>query len=557
MNAQDDGMGEMIEFLEDKLYYTSLSEPPREALYPHMHFFTIDNVLLYNPFFHDFGPLNVSHLIRFAVIVHGIMSRYRQAKKNKAIVLYSSTDSRSRSNAACLLACYMVLVQNWPPHLALAPLAQAEPPFLPFRDAGYAMADYSITIQDCVYGVWRARECAILNIRNIDVQDYETHERVENGDFNWITPKFIAFASPIQAGWGHNGTQAKKLPQSFAIVLDYFTKNNVRLVVRLNGPLYDKREFERCDIQHRDMYFEDGTVPDLSMVKEFIDLTESVEPDGVIAVHCKAGLGRTGCLIGAYLMYKYPFTANEVIAFMRIMRPGMVVGPQQHWLHINQAHFRAYYFEKLMAEATTKAAAAMAATATPPRLPLEEMARQAENMKNTPLPAPTPGQPRKTTTISRQSPLRRRSTGVGSLVDRLKDAAKEQNAEQQRQQKQQSIAAASAHAADSIEQQVEEILEKSTPPKASSSGAKGVRSSTDGISVVRIRRSSLTAASSDNRRHPSTLASPRKVSLGKRSGPATSSGRRVSQRSSSMSSLNSTSEGRVVKPRSPRNRLVS
>ena len=33
---------------------------------------------------------------------------------------------------------------------------------------------------------------------------------------------------------------------------------------------------------------------------------------GAIAVHCKAGLGRTGCLIGCYMMKHYKFTAEEV-----------------------------------------------------------------------------------------------------------------------------------------------------------------------------------------------------------------------------------------------------
>jgi hypothetical protein len=63
-----------------------------------------------------------------------------------------------------------------------------------------------------------------------------------------------------------------------------------------------------------------------------LEAFEAVPPGKAIAVHCKAGLGRTGTCIGAYLMKNYRFTASEVIAWMRICRPGCVIGPQQHFL---------------------------------------------------------------------------------------------------------------------------------------------------------------------------------------------------------------------------------
>ena len=49
-----------------------------------------------------------------------------------------------------------------------------------------------------------------------------------------------------------------------------------------------------------------------------------------------AGLGRTGSLIACYMMKHYKFTAAEAIAWLRICRPGSVLGPQQHWLEEQQ-----------------------------------------------------------------------------------------------------------------------------------------------------------------------------------------------------------------------------
>lgn len=57
---------------------------------------------------------------------------------------------------------------------------------------------------------------------------------------------------------------------------------------------------------------------------------------GAIAVHCKAGLGRTGTLIGLYAMKHFGFPAAAFTGWIRIARPGSILGPQQNYLIQNE-----------------------------------------------------------------------------------------------------------------------------------------------------------------------------------------------------------------------------
>lgn len=78
------------------------------------------------------------------------------------------------------------------------------------------------------------------------------------------------------------------------------------------------------------MYFPDGSVPSSQIVDRFLEVTENEKQ--CVAVHCKAGLGRTGSLIACYVMKHYQFNAADFIGWIRIARPGSILGPQQHFL---------------------------------------------------------------------------------------------------------------------------------------------------------------------------------------------------------------------------------
>lgn len=141
-------------------------------------------------------------------------------------------------------------------------------------------------------------------MRTFNVKEYEHYERVENGDLNWIIPgKFMAFMGPIekrdaQQRYGHHPT---KYVQIFKNTF------NVTRVIRLNEEKYNKATFTNEGIAHDDLFFIDGSTPPDDIVDKFMAICDDHfnNSTGAIAIHCKAGLGRTGTLIGLWAMKTY------------------------------------------------------------------------------------------------------------------------------------------------------------------------------------------------------------------------------------------------------------
>ncbi|XP_029904616.1 dual specificity protein phosphatase CDC14AB isoform X1 [Myripristis murdjan] len=327
--AEDAELRGAAELIRDRLYFATLRSKPKSTA--NTHYFCTDDEFLYENFYADFGPLNLAMLYRYCCKLNKKLKSFTLTRKR--IVHYTSFDQRKRANAAVLIGGYAVIyLKKTPEEAYRALISGSNASYLPFRDASFGNCTYSLTVLDCLQGVRKALQHGFFDFETFDVDEYEHYERVENGDFNWIVPgKFLAFSGPHPKTKMENGYPLHA-PEAY---FPYFRKHNVSTVIRLNKKIYDAKRFTDAGFDHCDLFFLDGSTPSDIILHRFLHICEST--DGAVAVHCKAGLGRTGTLIGCYLMKHYRFTAAEAIAWIRICRPGSVIGPQQHFLEEKQA----------------------------------------------------------------------------------------------------------------------------------------------------------------------------------------------------------------------------
>ena len=328
MSAAGDNV---VEVLPARLYWICTDSPPRGI--PNAFYFNVDAELRYAPFFADFGPVCIARVCWFATE----LARVLQAAGNSGSVVYhqTATAAHARANSAFIAGCFMIAQLGLGWEETARRFEAVVPPFAPFRDASCGPCSHACTLRHCFRGFEHALRAGLIDPPAFDARQYEFLEKAQNGDLTWIVPgKLLALSTPGERG---SARCSLDLPG----YIELFKRLGVGLVIQLNRSSYDTQAFAAAGVAHLDLSFPDGSTPSADIINRFLDAVEGAR--GAVAVHCKAGLGRTGTLIAVYLMKHYRFCGSDAIAFLRIMRPGSILGPQQHFLVHNQRLFWRLY----------------------------------------------------------------------------------------------------------------------------------------------------------------------------------------------------------------------
>ena len=284
----------------------------------------------------DFGPVNMANILLFVKSLDAELLSYPESN----IVFCVEKGRRNFTNAVLLLGSYMILRENLTTGQVLNQFARLDTSLLvPYRTSKCLDRIFDLTLSDCWHALengkirgWVGFSLSPTIWGKINLAFYRNYASSTNGNMHQVVPgEVVAFKGPVSMGSKYfRDPPCGERCFSPSFHAEVFSEIGVTDIVRLGEHRYHASAFTSLGFRHHDLFYADEIFPPEAVVTAFFHIIDKAE--GAIAVHCDDGLGRTGTLISLHLMRSHGFTAPEAIAWLRIMRPGSVIGEQQHYL---------------------------------------------------------------------------------------------------------------------------------------------------------------------------------------------------------------------------------
>ncbi|KAK9806168.1 hypothetical protein WJX72_003967 [[Myrmecia] bisecta] len=152
---------------------------------------------------------------------------------------------------------------------------------------------------------------------------------------NWVTPEVLAMARPWQENVVRHSLVQRFQEAQIGMILNLQEVGEHahcgRGVLPNSGFSYDPESFMAAGIGFFNFSWRDMGCPSLHKMMDIVQVMAHVTrvEKRKIAVHCHAGLGRTGLSIACYLVFLGECTPAEAILLTRKGRPGALQTKQQ------------------------------------------------------------------------------------------------------------------------------------------------------------------------------------------------------------------------------------